>query len=155
MLRHSRPWKKLLGGLKLQVVNTDGPFVLRVDAVGASLDQMPEDAGRSTPENVKMGQTVHVAFMYRKLAPSQLWTWDTRDKEAYAIVSGLDKWAGWIGVQPVLVLTENKTLQSWAKETLSPPGGTPGRRARWHQKLSRLNLTVATSRAKKHSSRRT
>ncbi len=128
-------------------MNADRPIVLRVDAsgrsVGASLVQMPEDAGRPTPENVKKGQTVPVAFMSRKLAPSQLRTWDTRDKELYAIVSALDKWAGWICLQPVLVLTDHKTLQSWAKETLSPPGGTPGRRARWHQKLSRFNLTVA------------
>ncbi len=58
-------------------------------------------------------------------------------------MSALDKWAGWIGLQPVLVLTDHKTLQSWAKETLSHPGGTPGRRARWHQKLSIFNLTVA------------
>ncbi len=40
------------------------------------------------------------------------------------------------------VLTDHKTLQSWVKETLSPPGGTPGRRASWHQKLSRFNITV-------------
>ena len=104
---------------------------------------MPEAAGRLTPEGVRTGQTVPVAFMSRKLAPSQIRTWDTRDKEAYAIVSALEKWAGWIGLQPVLILTDHKTLESWAKETLSPPGGTPGRRARWHQKLSRFNITVA------------
>ena len=83
--------------------------MLRVDAsgraVGASLEQLPEDAGRPTPENVKRGQTIPVAFMSRKLAPSQLRTWDTRDKEAYAIVSALDKWAGWIRLQLVLVLS--------------------------------------------------
>ncbi len=33
--------------------------------------------------------------------------------------------------------------QNVTKETLSPLGGTPGRRARWHQKLSRFNITVA------------
>ena len=139
--------KTLLGGLSLQVVNLDKPFVLRVDAsgraVGASLEQLPEDAGRPTPENVKRGQTIPVAFMSRKLAPSQLRTWDKRDKEAYAIVSALEKWAGWIGLQHVLVLTDHKNLQSWARETLSPPGGIPGRRARWHQKLSRFDITVA------------
>ena len=138
--------KTLLGGLSLQVVNPDRPFVLRIDAsgraIGAVLEQLPEDAGRPTPEGVLKGQTIPVAFMSRKLAPSQARTWDTRDKEAYAIVAALEKWAGWIGLQPVLVLTDHKTLQSWVKETLSPPGGTPGRRARWHQKLSRFNLTV-------------
>ncbi len=35
-----------------------------------------------------------------------------------------------------------KIMQNWVKETLSPPGGTPGRQARWHQKLSRFNITV-------------
>ncbi len=67
---------------------------------------------------------------------------DTRDKEAYAIVAALEKWAGWLRLQPVLVLTDHKTLQSWVKETLSHPGGTPGRQAKWHQKLSQFNITV-------------
>ncbi len=51
--------------------------------------------------------------------PSQARTWDTRDKEAYAIVAALKKWAGCIVLQPVLVLTDHKTLQSWVIETLS------------------------------------
>ncbi len=58
-------------------------------------------------------------------------------------MSALEKWAGKIGLQPVLILTHHKTLESWAKETLNPPGGMPGRRARWHQKLSRFTITVA------------
>jgi len=49
--------KKLLSGLKLQVVNPDRPFIIRVDAsgraIGASLEQLPEDAGRPTPEGVR------------------------------------------------------------------------------------------------------
>ena len=126
------------------MVNPDILFVIRVDAsgraVGASLEQIPEAPVRSTLECEKNGRT---ALMSRKLAPSEIGKWDTRDKEAYAIVSALEKWAGWIGLQPVLILTDHKTLESWAKETLSPPGGTPGRRARWHQKLSRFNITVA------------
>jgi len=86
---------------------------------------------------------VPVAFMSRKLASSQVRTWDIRDKETYAIVSALEKWAGWIGLQPVLVLTDHKALQTWTNETLSPPGGMSGRRARWQQKLSRFDVTVA------------
>ncbi len=68
--------------------------------------------------------------MSKKLAPSQARTCDTCDKVACAIGAALETWAGWIELQPVLVLTDLKTLQSWVKETLSPPGGTPGRRAR-------------------------
>jgi hypothetical protein len=70
---------------------------LRIDAsgraIGAVLEQLPEDAGRPTPERVLKGQTIPVAFMSRKLAPSQARTCDTRDKEAYAIVAALEKWA--------------------------------------------------------------
>ena len=89
--------KTLLGALELQVVNPDRPFILRVDssgrAIGAALEQLPEDAGRPTPEGVKKGQTVPVAFMSRKLSPSQMRTWDIRDKEAYAGMSALEKFA--------------------------------------------------------------
>ncbi len=67
--------KELLEGLSLQVVNPDRPFVLRIDAsggaIGAVLEQLPEDAGKPTPEGVLQGQTIPVAFMSRKLAPSQ------------------------------------------------------------------------------------
>jgi hypothetical protein len=123
------------------VLNLDRPFVLQIDAsgreIGAILEQLPEDSSRPTPEGVLKEQTILMAFMSRKLAPSQARTWDTRDKEAYAIVAALEKCARWIGLQPVLVLTDHKTLKSWVKETLSPPGGSPSRQARWHQKLSR------------------
>ncbi len=47
------------GGLSLQVLNPDHPFVLRIDAsgraIGAVLEQLPEDAGRSSPERVLKG----------------------------------------------------------------------------------------------------
>ncbi len=70
--------KTFLGGLELQVVNPDQPFVIRVDAsgraVGASLEQLPNAAGRLTPEGVKSEQTVPVTFMSRKLAPLQFRT---------------------------------------------------------------------------------
>ncbi len=71
--------KTLLGGLSLQGVNPDRPFVLRIDAsgraIGVVLEQLPEDAGRPTPEGVLKGKTIPVAFMSRKLAPSQARTW--------------------------------------------------------------------------------
>jgi hypothetical protein len=64
------------------------------------------------------------------------------DKETYAIVMALEKWSAWIGLQPVLVLTDHRTLQSWYKRAMDTPSGMTGRRARWHEKLSRFNLTV-------------
>jgi hypothetical protein len=64
------------------------------------------------------------------------------DKETYAIVSALEKWSGWIGLQPVLILTDHKTLESWHKRAMDTPSGMTGRRARWHEKLSRFDLTV-------------
>ena len=47
------------------------------------------------------------------------------------MVSALKKWAGWIGLQPVLVITEHKSLEDWVHELADPPpkvlsGGEPG-----------------------------
>jgi hypothetical protein len=76
------------------VVYPDRSFVLLIDASGreisAVLEQLPKDAVRPTPEGVLTGTTIPVAFMSRKLAPSQASTSDTRDKEAYAIVAALE-----------------------------------------------------------------
>jgi hypothetical protein len=128
--------KALLRRLKLQVVNPDRPYVLRVDAsgkaVGEVLEQDPNAAVRPTPENSKPGMTVPVAFMSCKLTDSQQQVWDVREKEAYAIFLALENWSSWIGLQPVLILSDNETLKSWAQEHLQVPAGPTGRRARWH-----------------------
>ena len=79
--------------------------------------------------------------MSRKLTSSQL-NWVPREQETYAIILALIKWETWIGLQPVLVLTDHESLQSWAKEVLDTPSGPVGRRARWHQILSKYDLTV-------------
>jgi hypothetical protein len=67
--------KALLRRLKIQVVNPDRPYVLRVDAsgksVGAVLEQHPSAACRPTLENSKPGMTVPLALMSRKLTDSQ------------------------------------------------------------------------------------
>ena len=81
-------------------------------------------------------------FLSGKLTDSKDRTWDVRDKEAYAIVSELDKWGVWIGIQPVLVLTDNKALEHWTTEILGASAGICGRRVRWHQKLRWFNLTI-------------
>ena len=58
------------------------------------------------------------------------------------MVSVLEKWSGWIRLQPVLVMTSHRTLESWHKRAMDTPSGMTGRRARWHEKLSRFHLTV-------------
>ena len=82
-----------------------------------------------------------IAFLSRKLTTGQR-KWVPREQETYAIITALQKWQSWIGLQPVLVLTDHQALESWAKEVLDPPSGPIGRRARWHQILSKYDLTV-------------
>ena len=122
------------------------PFILRVDlsgyAVGAVLEQTARTSGMPTVQDAFSGKTTPVAFMSRKLSTSQERTWDIRDKETYAVVAALEKWSSWIGLQPVLILTDHKSLDSWYHEISQDPMGPSGRRARWHQKLSRFKLEV-------------
>ena len=135
----------LCSELVLQVVNPDRPFVLRVDAsefaVGATLEQLLSEDRMPTTEDVREKRTVPVAFLSRKLGGSQR-NWVPRELETYAIILALQKWESWIGLQPILVLTDQKALESWAKEVLDPPSGPIGRRLRWHQILSKHDLSV-------------
>ena len=137
--------RRLCSNLLLQRVNPDKPFVLRVDAsayaVGASLEQLIDEDRMPTSEDVQKGRTVPVAFLSRKLASNQR-NWAPREIETYAIIVALQKWENWIGLQPVLVLTDHKAIESWAREVLDPPSGPVGRRARWHQIFSKYDLTV-------------
>ena len=48
----------------------------------------------------------------------------------------------WIGLQPVLVLTDHQALEQWAREVLEAPSGPVGRRSRWHPFFSRFDLSV-------------
>ena len=136
---------RLCSQLVLQRVNPDKPFVLRTDAsqfaVGATLEQLLDEERMPTPEDVKKQKTVPVAFMSRKLTQSQR-NWVPREQETYAIIVALEKWSSWIGLQPVMVLTDHKALQYWTEELLDVPSGPLGRRSRWHQMLSKYDLTV-------------
>ena len=137
--------RRLCSKLVLQRVDPDRPFVLRVDAsgyaVGGVLEQLVDEARRPTPEDVLQKKTVPVAFMSRKLTQCQR-NWVPREQETYAIILALQKWESWIGLQPVLVLTDHKALEHWSHEVLDPPSGPLGRRSRWHQILSKYDLTV-------------
>ena len=136
---------RLCGNLLLQRRNPDKPFVLHTDAsgyaVGASLEQMVDEVRMPTPEDVQQKKTVPVAFLSRKLTSSQR-NWVPREQETYAIVLALMKWETWIGLQPVLVLTDHQALEHWAREVLDAPSGPVGRRSRWHQFFSRFDLSV-------------
>ena len=125
----------LLSAVGLHLVNPDRGFVLRTNAsdyaVGAVLEQVIDD-----------GRHVPVAFWSRVLAEDQRRTWTPREKEAYAIVMALRKWAGYIALPPVTICTDHLSLQSWHKEHGDTPSGLASRRARWHETLARFNLTV-------------
>ena len=92
-------------------------------------------------EQEREGKLRPVGFFSRKLAQGQQ-KWTPREQETYALVSALRKWAGWIGFQPVLVMTDHKALESWVHEFVDTPSGPAGRRARWHETMSKFNITV-------------
>jgi hypothetical protein len=137
--------QRLCTKLILQRVNPDRPFVLRVDAsryaVGGTLEQLVDEDRKPTAQDVLDKKTVPVAFMSRKLTHGQR-NWVPREQETYAIILALQKWESWIGMQPVLVLTDHKSLESWTKEVLDTPSGPLGRRSRWHQIFSKFDLSV-------------
>ena len=94
---------------------------------------------------LKDGSHVPVAPWSRVLAEGQRRTWTPREKEAYAIVKALRKWAGYIALQPVTVCTNHQNLQSWHKEHLDDPSGPATHRATWHETLAKFDLTMFTS----------
>ena len=125
--------QKLVSKLSLQRVNPDKPFVLRVDASryasGATLEQLLDEERAPSIEDVRSRKTVPVAFMSRKLTGSQR-NWVPREQETYAIILALKKWESWIGLQPVLVLTDHKAIESWSNEAFHLPSSPVSRRAR-------------------------
>ena len=104
-------------------------------AIGAVLEQDRILVPGSPPKRVPVG------FFSRKLAKAQL-NWTPREKETYAVVSALRKWAGWIGLQPILILRDHKSLEDGVLENMDTPSGPAGRRVRWHETLSKFDLTV-------------
>ena len=129
----------LASNLELFRIDPDSPFILRTDAsdraIGAVLEQDRVLVPGEPPKRVPVG------FFSRKLGKSQL-NWPPREKETYAIVSALRKWSSWVGLQPILILTDHKSLENWVTEKMDTPSGPAGRRARWHETLSKFDLTV-------------
>ena len=107
--------QRLCSRLMLQRVDPDKPFVIRVDAstyaVSASLEQLIDEDRLPTVEDVKAKKTAPVAFLSRKLASNQR-NRTLREIETYAIILALQKCETWIGLQPVLVLTDHKAIES-------------------------------------------
>ena len=108
--------RTLWGKFGLFLINADKRFVLRTDAsdyaVGAVLEQVREDRSH-----------VSVALWSRIVAEGQRRTWTAREEETYAIICALRKWAGHIGLQPIVVCTDHQSLQSWHKEHVGTPSG--------------------------------
>ena len=127
--------RTLLGKLGLFLINLDKGFVLRTDAsnyaVGGVLEQVRED-----------GSHVPVAFSSTGLAEVQRRTWTAREKETYAIICALRKWSGPIGLQPIVVCTDHQSLQIWHRQHVDTHSGPAARRARWHETLAKLDLSV-------------
>ena len=123
--------RALVDNLELCQVQPDKPFIMKVDAsryaCGAVLEQERD------------GEVHPVAFFSRKFTQGQQ-KWTPREQETYALVSALRKWAGWIGFQPVLVLTDHKALENWVTEFVDTPSGPAGRRARWHETMSKFDI---------------
>ena len=49
-------------------------------------------------------------------------------------------WLDW--TEPVLILTDHKSLEDWVHEKRDTPSAPEGRRARWHETLSKFELQV-------------
>jgi hypothetical protein len=47
-----------------------------------------------------------------------------------------------VGVQPIVILTDHKSLENWTTEMLETPTGPSGRRARWHVLFSHFDLHI-------------
>ncbi len=138
--------KRFCEGVKLSIPNPNKPFIIRTDAsnraVGGVIEQLDDDQELPPPGSEDKIRTRPIAFFSRKLTSGQIKTWPVREKEAYAIVSILKKHASLFNLQPILVLTDHRSLENWTTEVLDQPGGPTGRRARWHLLLSKFKLEI-------------
>ena len=107
---------KLLSGLSLQTVNPGRLFVLRCDAsnhaIRATLEQLPSGGSTPTMAEILEKKTKPVAYMSCRLTPRQAAKWGMHEKETYAIICALKKYASWIGRQPVSAITDHSSLEN-------------------------------------------
>ena len=82
-----------------------------------------------------------LAFFSRKLASSQL-NWPTRQKECYAIVVSLKRWAHYLRMATIICQTDHETIQGWHREAVDTVDGPSGRQARWHELFSKFRIYV-------------
>ena len=110
--------QSLLSAVGLHLVIPDRGFVLRTNAcdyaIGAVLEKVLDDA-----------RHVAVAFLSRVLAEGQRGAGTRREKEAYAIVMALRKWAGYIALHLVTVCTDHQSLQSCQNKHVDAPRDQP------------------------------
>ena len=140
-IEEQRPFEqlklKLLSGLSLPTVDPDRPFVLRRDAskhaIGVSLEQLPLGGSIPTTAQILGKKTRPVAYMSRNFTPRLAAKWKIPENKTYAIICAWKKYAGWIGRQPVTVITEHSSLEKWTSEVFATPTGPTGRQAREHQ----------------------
>ena len=132
---HFEALKRAVIGIKeLMLYRPDADFFMRCDAslygVGCVLEQRDEE-GNSFP----------IAFFSRRLTPGQR-KWSLREKETYAIVSALRKYATWISNNRVTILIDHQAMEGWHREHVETPSSPSGRRGRWHETFSRFRLEV-------------
>ena len=105
-------------------------------AIGAALQQKVCKCPESW--DINQGCTCPMrpmAFLSRKLASNQA-QWSVREKECYAIVASLHKWAHYIGTNIVRVQSDHESLQSWHKDKVTAVDGPTGRHASWRELFS-------------------
>ena len=127
--------------VELFILDPDKPFFLRTDASNYAVGAVLEQVDKMGTITGVAGSHYPIAFWSRKLSKGQH-NWAPREKEAYAIICALVKWAGSIGLQHVDVLTDHQSLERWHSEHVDTPSGPSGRRGRWHELLSKFNLSV-------------
>ena len=136
----------LRSGQVLQHPDIDRQWVLSCDAskygVACVLQQripgLPDcdDDGKYTTP--KPSQLRPVAFFSKKLSAAETKNYCIYEKEAYALVWGIEACRSYImgSRHPVLVFTDNKAL-SWLRDQESP-----GRLGRWQAELGMYNMNI-------------
>jgi hypothetical protein len=138
--------KALCGEQVLQHPDIDRQWVLSCDAskygVGCVLQQrigsVPDRDDTGTYVTPKPSQLRPIAYFSRKLSEQEINSYCIYEKEAYAVVWGLEICKSYImgSRHPVMVFTDNKALV-WLKDSENP-----GRLGRWQAELGMYNMHV-------------